>query len=98
MSDQLIRRLRRSHPAGGKDIATRTHNGSRDTLDRMQPVFADPYAACEVWGKEKSLSFKASKSDDGCDFEYACHNAFGHRPDERPLPEMPRTSDDSEDR
>ena len=53
MSDQPIRRLRRSHPAGGKDIATRTHNGSRDTLDRMQPVFADPYAACEVWGRRR---------------------------------------------
>ena len=85
MSDQPIRRLRPSHPAGGKDIATRTHNGSRDTLDRMQPVFADPYAACEVWGKEKSLS-KTSKSKAGCDFGYACHNAFGRQPDERPLP------------
>ena len=85
MSDQPIRRLRRSHPAGGKDIATRTHNGSRDTLDRMQPVFADPYAAREVW-EEKSLSFKASKSEAGWDFGYACHNAFGRQPDERPLP------------
>jgi hypothetical protein len=83
MSDQPIRRLRRSHPAGGKDIATRTHNGSRDTLDRMQLVFAEPYAACEVWGKETSLSFKASKSDAGCDFGYACHNAFGRQPTAR---------------
>jgi hypothetical protein len=87
MSDQPIRRLRRSHPTCGKDIATRTHNSSCDTLDRMRPVFADSYAACEVWGKEKSLSLKASKSDAGCDFGYACHNAFGRQPDERPLPQ-----------
>jgi predicted ATPase/DNA-binding winged helix-turn-helix (wHTH) protein len=103
MSDQPIRRLRRSHPAGGKDIATRTHDSSRDTLDRMQPVFADPYAAREVGGKEKSLSFKASKSEAGCDFEYACHNALdasltNDRYPRCPGRPMTQRIDDSEER
>jgi DNA-binding winged helix-turn-helix (wHTH) protein len=41
MSDQPIRRLRRFHVAGGKDIAMRTHNSSCEALDRMQAAFAD---------------------------------------------------------
>ena len=41
MSDQPIRRLRRFHVAGGKDLAMRTHKSSCEALDRMQAAFAD---------------------------------------------------------
>jgi hypothetical protein len=41
MSDQPIGPFRRFHLASGKDIAMRTHNGSCDTLDCVQPALAD---------------------------------------------------------
>jgi DNA-binding winged helix-turn-helix (wHTH) protein len=38
---QPIWPLRRFHVAGERDIAMRTHDGSSDTLDHLQPAFAD---------------------------------------------------------